>query len=77
MSTMFGFKKYISAIDILTDFKKTVDIILCQQSEAYRKISLILYKKSLVSKTKLTNGGHLGIRTLDPLIKSQLLCQLS
>ena len=33
MSTMFGFKKYISAIAILTDFKKTVDIILCQQSE--------------------------------------------
>ncbi len=23
------------------------------------------------------NGGSLGIRTLDPLIKSQLLCQLS
>ena len=33
MSTMFGFKKYISAIAILTDFKKTVDIILCQQSD--------------------------------------------
>jgi len=26
---------------------------------------------------KSNNGGPLGIRTLDPLIKSQLLCQLS
>ena len=40
MSTMFGFKKYISAIAILTDFKKTVDIILCQQSESHRLMTL-------------------------------------
>lgn len=30
-----------------------------------------------VIKIGKKNGGSLGIRTLDPLIKSQLLCQLS
>ena len=43
MSTMFGFKKYISAIAILTDFKKTVDIILCQQSEKSDDPTFLLY----------------------------------
>ena len=42
MSTMFGFKKYISAIAILTDFKKTVDIILCQQSGSLFKKAVFL-----------------------------------
>ena len=34
-------------------------------------------KKSLEGFLKSNNGGPLGIRTLDPLIKSQLLYQLS
>ena len=50
MSTMFGFKKYISAIAILTDFKKTVDIILCQQSEIFH--SLIKRMKYFVINKK-------------------------
>ena len=41
-STIFGFMKYVSAVDILSDFKKTVDsyfVNSLQQSEAAKYIS--------------------------------------
>ena len=36
-STIFGFMKYVSATDILSDFKKTVDSYFVNSLESNRK----------------------------------------
>ena len=45
-STIFGFMKYVSATDILSDFKKTVD------SHFVNSLKLRLYNQSFVHDLK-------------------------
>ena len=48
-STIFGFMKYVSAVDILSDFKKTVDsyFVNSLRSIVIRTIDLFYNKKML------------------------------
>ena len=43
-STIFGFMKYVSATDILSDFKKTVDSYPVNSLKRCRHISLLIYR---------------------------------
>lgn len=43
-STIFGFMKYVSATDILSDFKKTVDSHFVNSLKRCRHISLLIYR---------------------------------
>ena len=45
-STIFGFMKYVSATDILSDFKKTVDSHFVNSLE--RRLSLLFIECKLV-----------------------------
>ena len=42
-STIFGFMKYVSATDILSDFKKTVDSYFVNSLKRWNFPSLLLY----------------------------------
>ena len=48
-STIFGFMKYISAVDILSDFKKTVDSYFVN---SLRYLSMKGYRIAIIPKTK-------------------------
>ena len=52
-STIFGFMKYVSATDILSDFKKTVDGHFVNSLEDILKMSFFLFTNKK-SKTILT-----------------------
>ena len=41
-STIFGFMKYVSATDILSDFKKTVDSHFVNSLERFKRIVLFV-----------------------------------
>ena len=45
-STIFGFMKYVSATDILSDFKKTVDSHFVNSLKLDFKSSFFVHKKS-------------------------------
>lgn len=55
-STIFGFMKYVSATDILSDFKKTVDSHFVNSLKGINCIvdSFFLYIKILVSEQRNT-----------------------
>ena len=58
-STIFGFMKYVSATDILSDFKKTVDSYFVNSlSLLFRRLFLLegKKKKSFRNVIKLRNG---------------------
>ena len=48
-STIFGFMKYVSATDILSDFKKTVDSHFVN---SLRYLSMKGYRIAIIPKTK-------------------------
>lgn len=48
-STIFGFMKYVSATDILSDFKKTVDSYFVN---SLRYLSMKGYRIAIIPKTK-------------------------
>lgn len=45
-STIFGFMKYVSATDILSDFKKTVDSYFVNSMEEVSNITSFLIDKN-------------------------------
>ena len=47
-STIFGFMKYVSATDILTDFKKTVDSYFVNSLRDAQYMHLIDIKRELL-----------------------------
>lgn len=44
-STIFGFMKYVSATDILSDFKKTVDSYFVNSLESAQLSTFFVHKK--------------------------------
>ena len=44
-STIFGFMKYVSATDILSDFKKTVDSHFVNSLKSAQLSTFFVYKK--------------------------------
>ena len=50
-STIFGFMKYVSATDILSDFKKTVDSYFVNSLKGANNASLILFIQLADDKT--------------------------
>lgn len=45
-STIFGFMKYVSATDILSDFKKTVDSHFVNSLESAQLSTFFVHKKN-------------------------------
>ena len=50
-STIFGFMKYVSATDILSDFKKTVDSYFVNSLKDANNASFILFSQLADDKT--------------------------
>ena len=48
-STIFGFMKYVSATDILSDFKKTVDSYFVNSLQRVTSYFLLLFSFSLLA----------------------------
>ena len=48
-STIFGFMKYVSATDILSDFKKTVDSHFVNSLQRVTSYFLLLFSFSLLA----------------------------